>query len=151
METAWIQVFVMTIAECVAPAGKTVCQEQQFELEFLSRSDCETALEQFLDLKEESDRVIVDRSASMCTSTARKRETWESLDAADSALAGTPGWNKPDVAEGEADFMQAAYEKRLAEVPECSETKPVYPCRQGPIIVEEPPSRKVEVWRLESD
>ena len=151
METAWIQVFVLTIAECVAPQGKTVCQEQQFELEFLSRSDCETALEQFLDLKEESERVIVDRSASMCTSTARKREAWESLEAAAAALETTPGWKKPDVAEGEADFMEAAYEKRLAELPECSDAKPVFPCRRGPIIVEEPPSRKIEVWRLDSD
>ena len=63
METAWIQVFILSISECVAPAGKTVCQEQQFELEFLTRSDCEVALEQFIALKDESERVIVDTAA----------------------------------------------------------------------------------------
>ncbi len=151
MDTAWIQVFVLTISECVAPAGKTVCQEQQMQLEFLTRSDCESALEQFLALKEESERVIVNRDQSTCTSTARKREVWESIAAADAALANSPGWQAPEAADGEADFQQAAHERRLAEVPECSAAKPVFPCRQGPIIVEEPASRKVEVWRKEPD
>ena len=32
MDTAWIQVFVLTLAECAAPAGKTVCQEREFDL-----------------------------------------------------------------------------------------------------------------------
>lgn len=151
MDTAWIQVFVLTISECVAPAGKTVCQEREFELEFLTRADCETALEQFIALKEESERVIVDPDASHCASTARKREVWDSIEAADTALAGTPGWQAPDAAEGEEDFMQAAHEQRLAEVPECDDAQPIYPCSRGAIIIEEPASRKVEVWRLESD
>ncbi len=151
MDTAWIQVFILSISECVAPAGKTVCQEQQFELEFLTRSDCEVALEQFLALKEESERVIVNKDASSCTSTARKREVWDSIESADTALAATPGWRAPDASEGEADFMQAAHEQRLAEIPECNDARPVYPCSQGPIIIEEPASRKVEVWRLESE
>ena len=34
MDTAWIQVFVLTLSECVAPAGKTICQEQAFELDY---------------------------------------------------------------------------------------------------------------------
>ena len=72
MDTAWIQVFILSISECVAPAGKTVCQEQQFELEFLTRSDCEVALEQFIALKDESERVIVDKDASSCFSTAQE-------------------------------------------------------------------------------
>ena len=68
MDTAWIQVFVLTIAECVAPAGKTVCQEREFELLFLTQADCQVALEQFVTLKDESANVIVDRSASGCAS-----------------------------------------------------------------------------------
>ena len=40
MDTAWIQVFVLTLSECVAPAGKTICQEQALELQFLTRSGC---------------------------------------------------------------------------------------------------------------
>ena len=151
MDTAWIQVFVLTISECVAPAGKTVCQEQQMQLQFLTRSDCEAALEQMLVLKEESERVIVNRDQSSCTSTARKREVWKSIGEADAALANSPGWQAPAIAESEADFQQSAHERRLADVPECSADKPVFPCRQGTIIVEEPASRKVEVWRREPD
>ena len=41
METAWIQVFLLTMSECVAPAGKTVCQEQDVELQFLTQADCQ--------------------------------------------------------------------------------------------------------------
>ena len=113
METAWIQVFILSISECVAPAGKTVCQEQQFELEFLTRSDCEVALEQFIALKDESERVIVDKDASSCYSTARKREVWDSIESADTALAATPDWRAPDAAEGQEDFIQAAHDQRL--------------------------------------
>ena len=36
MDTAWIPIFILTFAECVAPAGKTVCQEQEFQLQFLT-------------------------------------------------------------------------------------------------------------------
>ena len=50
MDTAWIQVFVLTLAECIAPAGKTVCQEREFDLQFLTRADCEYALEQLVSL-----------------------------------------------------------------------------------------------------
>jgi len=50
MDTAWIQVFVLTLSECVAPAGKTVCHEHEFELQFLTRADCEVALQQLVSL-----------------------------------------------------------------------------------------------------
>ena len=50
MDTGWVQVFVLTLAECVAPAGKSVCQQNQFELTFLNRADCEFALEQLIEL-----------------------------------------------------------------------------------------------------
>ena len=71
MDTAWVQVFVLTLAECVAPAGKTVCQEQQLDLAFASERDCEVALEAFLTLKDASPNVIVDRSKSRCAPSAR--------------------------------------------------------------------------------
>jgi len=64
MEVAWIQVFILTFAECVAPAGKTVCQEQQFELQFLSKADCEYALEQLIVMKDQAQYVIVNRQKS---------------------------------------------------------------------------------------
>ena len=39
MDTGWIQVFVLTLAECVAPPGKTVCQEQQVHYQFVEREE----------------------------------------------------------------------------------------------------------------
>lgn len=151
MDTAWIQVFVLTIAECVAPAGKTVCQEQVIEIDFLSQGDCEAALEQLVESKNANERVILNVDETRCTSTARKREAWTSMEGINEAFAGSPGFRPASVAEAEADFVQVAHEKRLAEVPECAPQAAAYPCRQGQIIVEGPPSRQVEVWRLESN
>ena len=151
MDTAWIQVFVLTIAECVAPAGKTVCQEQLTEIDFLSQGDCEAALEQLIAAKNADERVILNVDETRCSSTARKREVWASMEGINEAFAGSPGFQPATVAEAEADFQQVAHEERLAAVPECAPDAQVYPCRQGPIIVEEPPSREVEVWRLEPD
>ena len=96
MDTAWIQVFVLTLAECAAPAGKTVCQEREFDLQFLTRADCEVALEQLVSLKEESATVIVDRSKSSCTASARESEVFASPDEVRSASAGTAPWQEPD-------------------------------------------------------
>ena len=72
MDTAWIQIFVLTLAECVAPPGKMVCQEREFELQFLTQSDCESTLQQFVSLKDASDTVIVDKSRSGCAPSARR-------------------------------------------------------------------------------
>ncbi len=151
MDTAWIQVFVLTIAECVAPAGKTVCQEQVIEIDFLSQGDCEAALEQFIESKNANERVILNVDKTSCKSTARKREVWASMRDINEALAGSEGFEPASAEAAEADFLQVAHEKRLSEVPECVAGANIFPCRQGQIIVEEPPSREVEVWRLESD
>ncbi len=150
MDTAWIQVFVLTISECVAPAGKTVCQQQVSEIDFLSQADCEAALEQFVESKNANERVILNVDQTMCSSTARKREVWPSMEGINEALADSQGYTPANIEEAEADFQQVAHEQRLSEVPECTEQANTYPCRQGPIIVEEPPSRSVEVWRLDS-
>ena len=81
MDIAWIQVFVLTLSECVAPAGKTVCQEQSFELQFLTQKDCEFALQQLVSLKQESDAVIIDPAKASCAPAARQRQEFASLDA----------------------------------------------------------------------
>ena len=151
MDTAWIQVFVLSLSECVAPAGKTVCQEQQLELEFARLEDCETALEQLVELKEASATVIVDRDSARCVATARKVEVFTSLAAVAAANEDRENWVTPDLSRAEADFQQAAHQERLEQMPECSESAPVYPCRKGLIIVEEAPSREVEVWRQDPD
>lgn len=147
MDTAWIQVFVLSLSECVAPAGKTVCQEQQLQLEFARLEDCETALEQFVELKEASATVIVDADSARCVATAKRVEAFTSLAAVAAANEDRENWVTPDLSSAEADFQQAAHQERLEQMPECSDSAAVYPCRQGLIIVEEAPSREVEVWR----
>ena len=94
METAWIQVFILTFSECVAPAGKTVCQQQQFELEFLTRQDCEYALEQLIAMKDDLDNVIVDHGKSGCTVSAREMGVFESAE--DIRRANEDNWRDPE-------------------------------------------------------
>ena len=78
MDTAWIQVFVLTLSECIAPAGKTVCQEREFELQFLTRADCEFALQQLVTLKQSADDVIVDAGKSRCVVSSREGRVFAS-------------------------------------------------------------------------
>lgn len=152
METGWIQVFVLTLAECVAPEGKTVCQEREFELEFLDRAHCERALEQLVDLKSRVDDVIVDAEASRCTPTARQRENWPDRAAINAAHADVGDWREPPaVEETPVDDTREAHRERLARLPACDETGGEPPCKVGQIIVEEEPPEKIEVWRRDDD
>ena len=147
MDMSWIQVFVLTVSECVAPAGKTVCQQQEFELTFLTEADCAVAREQFVTLKEASESVIVNADATRCVATARQRESFPTLAAVNAASAGRDDYQPPSEEQARADFLEAAHEERLSAVPECEEGKDVYPCRKGSIIIEEPASKTVEIWR----
>ena len=81
MATAWIQILLMTIAERAAPAGKSVCQEQQFELQFVGQADCEYALEQLIAMKDQADHVIINRQKSGCAPSAVESTTFASLEA----------------------------------------------------------------------
>lgn len=146
MDTAWIQVFVLTIAECVAPAGKTVCQEREFELEFLTEADCQAALEQLVTLKDESANVIVDRARSGCAPSARETGTFASLEAINEANKDTIGWRAPGPDQAGTSNAKLAYEDRLASLQTCEETSGVTPCRVGQIIVEDAMGEPVEVW-----
>jgi len=146
MDTGWIQVFVLTLAECVAPAGKTVCQESQFDLHFLTRADCEFALEQLIDLKSASDNVIVDRKRSGCAPSANQSDVYATLSAATTALSGEEGWLAPDVQEPAASTARLSHQERLASLQACEETEGVAPCKIGEIIIEGA-AEEVEVWR----
>ena len=146
MDTAWIQVFVLTIAECVAPAGKTVCQEQEFELQFLTAADCRVALEQLVALKEAAPNVIVDRSRSGCAPSAREAEAFASLEAISEANKDTIGWRQPGP-DDETSTARLAYEDRLAALKTCEEAEGVTPCKVGEIIIEDAMGEPVEVWR----
>jgi hypothetical protein len=147
MDTAWIQVFVLTLSECVAPAGKTVCQEQAFELQFLTQADCEYALQQLVTLKQASETVIIDPARASCAPTARRQPVFASLDAIEEANRDEANWKAPDVEDTGPGVTLASHQERLARLPECREEGVVAPCKVGEIIVEAGDVGSVDVWR----
>jgi len=148
MDIAWIQVFVLTIAECVAPAGKTVCQEQELEMIFLTENDCKVALEQLVSLKSASESVIVNAERSSCAPSARKKEIFASLDEIDQSYGNVKGWQTPDIEESEPDFTRVSHNERLESLKSCEESDGVAPCKVGEIVIEAAASGEpVEIWR----
>lgn len=150
MDTAWIQVFVLTLSECVAPAGKTVCQEREFELQFLTRADCEFALQQLVELKQESDAVIIDPARSSCKSSARESKVFASLEEISESHGGGDDWQMPDSEQKKPSFVAKEHQERLATLKTCDETGGAAPCRIGEIIIEGATSQDVEVWRRDN-
>ena len=152
MDTAFIQVFVLTLTECVAPAGKTVCQERELELQFLTEGDCKAALEQLVQAKDALDNVIVDMGRSGCAPSAREHATFASLDELAAAVEDKTAFREPTADQAPAsDTTRAGHLSRLDGLKSCEETKGVAPCKIGEIIIEaaseEPDSKPVEVWR----
>lgn len=148
METAWIQIFLLTLTECVAPAGKTVCQESQFELQFLSRGDCEVALEQLVSLKDATENVIVDKEKSGCTPTARQQDVHASLPELIESIDDKRGFKAPEVQQSAPAATRKRHQARLESLKTCEESKGVAPCRIGEIIIEDATEGEpVEVWR----
>lgn len=147
MDTAWIQVFVLTLSECVAPAGKTVCQEQAFELQFLTQADCEFALHQLVSLKQESEGVIIDPATASCAPTASQQRVYATLGAIEEANRDKEDWKAPEVADTGPGVALASHQERLAQLPHCGEQGVVPPCKVGEIIVEGSDGEPVEVWR----
>jgi hypothetical protein len=147
MDTAWIQVFVLTLSECVAPAGKTVCQEQELQMQFVDQAECELALQQLVALKEGADDVIVYKDKSHCAPSARQQPVYKSLSDANEKLGTSPDWIAPDVAEPPADFTQSSHQERLTALSSCEDVGGVAPCKIGEIIIEGATGQTVEVWR----
>jgi len=147
MDSAWIEVFILTLSECVAPAGKTVCQEQQFELQFLTKNDCEYALEQIIAMKDEAEYVIINRAKSGCTPSAAEGRTYENLDAVNQANKDTAGWQAPGDDDARRKAVNPDHSDRLADLMSCEETSGVVPCKIGDIIVEDASGDSVEVWK----
>jgi len=92
MDTAWIPIFILSLAECVAPAGKTVCQEREIELEFLSKAQCEQTLQQLIELKDASATIIVEKDKSGCAPSARQQTVYASLADLTAAAKDTEAW-----------------------------------------------------------
>lgn len=146
MDAVWIKVFVLTLSECVAPAGKTVCQEQQLEMQFLAQAECEAALQELIELKDQSANTIVDRSKSGCAPSARQAQGFPSADAV-KAASNAGRWQEPAAGTTGA-ASTTAHEERLASLKSCEETLGVAPCKLGDIIVEGASTGKpVEIWR----
>jgi hypothetical protein len=150
MDTAWIQVFLLTMSECVAPAGKTVCQEQNVELQFLTQADCQAALEQLVTLKQESDTVIIDPDKASCVATARKQEIFVSLEAIQSVYGSQESWKAPEADQTGPSRERTLHQERLASLPVCGESSSV-PCKMGDIIIEEATGDSIDVWRRQED
>ena len=147
MDTAWIQVFVLTLSECVAPAGKTVCQEQSLELQFLAQADCEVALEQLVSLKQASASVIIDPARASCAPTARQQRVFASLDAIEQANRDKDNWKAPATADTSPGVALVSHRERLASLPDCDADGAEAPCKVGEIIIEAGDVEPVEVWR----
>ncbi len=150
MDTAWIQVFLLTMSECVAPSGKTVCQEQDVELQFLTQADCEAALEQLVALKQESEKVIIDPDKASCVATARKQEIFVSLEAIQNVYGSQESWKAPATDQTGPSRERTLHQERLASLPVCGESSSV-PCKMGDIIIEEATGDSIDVWRRQED
>lgn len=154
MDTSWIQVFVLTLSECVAPAGKTVCQQQEVQYQFSDRDDCEAVLEELIAAKANDENVIVNEERSRCLPTARELQVFASVDEANRQLADSAGWGiipagqerEQEQEPPSSNDTQAAYQSRLESLPECDEDERVTPCKVGQIIVESD-ADEIEVWK----
>jgi hypothetical protein len=143
MDMTWIQVFVLTLSECVAPAGKTACQDHEIEMQFLSRAECEVALQELVTLKDQFENVIVNRQKSGCSVSARESKSFASLDAA-KAASNADEWRDLD---SEKAASLVPHEDRLKKLKTCEDSLGAAPCKSGTIIVESTVSgREVEVW-----
>ncbi len=148
METAWIQVFVLTLTQCLAPSGKMVCQEETVEYYFSSEDDCARVLVQMVDLAARADNIIVDRERSDCRPGVKQTQVYASGDEARAAMTGGANVLLIDDEVPPPDFMQSAHNDRLNEMRPCEDTDGVAPCKIGEIIIEaaaEGP--KTQVWR----
>jgi hypothetical protein len=148
METAWIQVFVLTLTQCIAPAGKMVCQEESVEYYFTNEDDCASALVTMVDLAARAENILVDRQKSNCKPAAKESIVYADAEAAKASLANSDDFVLIDGKSPPADFMQVAHNERLENMKTCEDTNGVAPCKIGEIIVEAAEeSHKTEVWQ----
>lgn len=148
METAWIQVFVLTLTQCLAPAGKMVCQEETVEYYFSSEDDCARALVQMVDLAARADNILVDRERSDCKPGVKQTQVFASGDEARASMTGGASVLLINDEVPPADFMQTAHNDRLKDMQTCEESDGVTPCKIGDIIIEgATESPKSQVWR----
>ena len=148
METAWIQVFVLTLSQCIAPAGKMVCQEETVQYHFTSEEDCARALVLMVDLAARADNILVDRQQSNCSPGAKESVVYADADGAKASLANAENFVLIDGKAPPPDFMQVAHSERLESLKSCEETQGEVPCKIGEIILESPAdTQSTEIWQ----
>ena len=148
MESAWIKVFVLTLTQCMAPAGKMVCQMETVQYQFVAEDDCNRALVQMIDVAAGAENVIVSRENSHCRAAAVETEIFSGVDEAKAFFTDTEGWGVLTGDEQPADFTQSAHQDRLKKLHECADVADVPPCRIGEIIIEAAADSKgTEVWQ----
>ncbi len=147
MNIAWIKVVVLTLAECVAPEGKTVCQEQQVEYYFFDEVECQKVLEQLMDYRDGFENVIVNKEDSSCLPAAKDLQVFASRSAADDYFAEMGGLGVLSDEPAKKDFMRERHDLRLESLHVCDDDKLVTPCRRGDIIIESMTGNKMEVWQ----
>ena len=148
MDTAWIKVVVLTLTECVAPEGKTVCQEAVAQYYFMDQAECETVLDQLIDYRTKLDNIIVNRSQSHCKTSAQFGQVYDSDAEVDKVLAaaGDQTLASTTAKAGQKDFQQEAHASRLDTLPECDTQTEVRPCKMGEIIIEAAVTAEPDVW-----
>jgi len=147
MDVAWIQVFILTMSECVAPSGKSVCQQQEYQLEFATESACELARDQFISLKAQTDYIIVDMTKTRCDVSTREQTVFASQEEASNALEIPAEAAPAPSAARVANSTGTAHQERLDSLPTCEEARGTRPCKVGEIIVEASADDDAEVWR----
>ncbi len=150
MDTAWIQVFVLSLAECVAPAGKTVCQEQVVQYQFYDQAECEAVLEQFIKYSSGAENIIINAEKSQCLATVRQSQTFRTLQQANQELGAIENLQTLPVEQAAPPESSSEHAARLEKLPDCNSNYSVTPCKVGQIIVETDASREIPVWRRDN-
>ncbi len=147
MGTAWIKVIVLTLAECVAPEGKTVCQEQKVQYNFFDEIECAKVLEQLIDYRDGFDNVIINKEDSSCLPAAKNSQVFNTRSEADQFFAETEGWGILSDEPAPKNFLQDRHDQRLQDLPVCDDENLITPCRRGDIIIESVTKNESNVWK----
>ena len=147
MDIAWIKVVVLTLAECVAPEGKTVCQEQQIQYYFVDEVECQKVLEQLIDYRDGFENVIVNKEDSSCLPAAKDLHVFASRSKADEYFAKMGGLGVISDEPAPKDFLQQRHDLRLESLHVCDDQRLITPCRRGDIIIESMTENTTEVWK----
>lgn len=147
MDIAWIKVVVLTLAECVAPEGKTVCQEREVQYYFVDEVECQKVLEQLIDYRDNFDNVIVDKEGSGCSAATQSAEVYSSRIDADPSFVDDEGYVVVGESPKQKDFIREQHDTRLESLQVCDDQQLVTPCRRGDIIIESVSENTTGVWK----